>query len=106
LSYYRLKATDFNGFYEYHGVVAVTMEDIEPKILVYPNPVLDNQISASYSGESETTYTIISITGDTVEKGILNPGINNIQFNILLNQGIYFLQMEEPYKISEKFIVK
>jgi hypothetical protein len=106
LSYYRLKATDFNGFFEYHGVVAVTMEDTGPKILIYPNPVRDNHISASYSGETETSYKILSITGGTIEKGILNPGINNIRFNTLLNQGIYFLQVEEPFKISEKFIVK
>ena len=94
LSYYRLKATDFNGLFEYHGVVAVTMEDTGPKILVYPNPVRDNHISVSYSGETETSYKILSITGEKIEKGILNPGINNIQFKTLLNQGIYFLQVE------------
>ena len=106
LSYYRLKSTDLDGSSEYHDVVAVTMDDIGPEILLYPNPVSDNQITASYSGEIESSYKIVSITGGVIETGILNPGINNVQFSTLLKKGIYFIQVEDPARITKKFIVK
>jgi len=75
-------------------------------ILLYPNPVIDKQITASYSGLTETSFKIINITGGIFKKGILNPGINKIQFNNSLKEGIYFLQVEDPARISKKFIVK
>lgn len=105
LSYYRIKATDFDGSFEYHGVVAVTQEDISPNILLYPNPVSGNHVTASYSGEVETTYQILKITGEIIESGVIQPGVNSIDINSLLDQGIYFFNLEGN-KISRKFIVR
>ena len=41
-AYYRLKQTDFNGTFEYHGVRAVTCEQ-KSNVSIYPNPAT-NQI--------------------------------------------------------------
>lgn len=106
LSYYRLKSTDFDGSIEYHGVVVVIMNGIDPGILLYPNPVLASDIIVSFSGQVEVSYNIFKITGEYVDSGILKPGINKIQLNCLLNNGIYLLQVEGPVKISKKIIVK
>jgi hypothetical protein len=105
LSYYRLKATDFDGSFEYHGVVAVTIENLTPNLLLYPNPITGHHVSVSYSGESETTYQILKITGEIIESGVIQPGVNSIDINSLLDQGIYFFNLEGN-KISRKFIVR
>jgi hypothetical protein len=106
LSYYRLKATDMNGFSEYHDVIAVQLNESGPEILLYPNPVSENYIIVSYSGLKETFYKILNITGIKMEEGILHPGINRLQFNNPLESGYYFIQLEDSKEISRKFIVK
>jgi len=106
LSYYRLKATDMNGFSEYHGVIAVKLNESGPEILLYPNPVSENHIMVSYSGLKGTSYKILNITGIQMEEGILHPGINRLQFNNALESGYYFIKLEDPKEISRKFIVK
>ena len=106
LSYYRLKATDMNGFSEHHGVIAVKLNESGPDILLYPNPVTENYIMISYTGLQETTYKILNIAGIQLAEGILQPGINRLQFNSILESGYYFIKVEDPEEISEKFIVK
>lgn len=106
LSYYRLKATDLNGISEYHGIIAVRMDVKGPEILLYPNPSVENYIMVSFSGDKETYFKINSITGIIFEKGILQPGVNQIQFENNIKPGFYFIQVEVPINISKKFIVK
>lgn len=106
LSYYRLRATDLSGFSEHHGVIAVKLNESGPDILLYPNPVTDNYMMISYSGLQETTYKILNITGIQLAEGILQPGINRLQFRNALESGYYFIKVEDPKEISEKFIVK
>ena len=106
LSYYRLKATDLNGFSEYHGIVAVKMNESGQEILLYPNPANENYVMISYSGEQDASFMIKSITGIIVEKGILQPGVNRIPFEYKLNPGFYFIQLDTPNELSRKFIVR
>jgi len=107
LSYYRLKATDLSGFSEFHGILAVRTNDSGQEILIYPNPVTENYIMVSFSGDQETPCKIHSITGTIVEKAILQPGINQIQFEKNLKPGFYFILAETTHTdISRKFIVK
>ena len=105
LSYYRLKATDFDGSFEYHGVVAVTMEKLAPNLLLYPNPITGQHVTISYSGETETVYQILKITGEIVDTGMIKPGVNAVNFKYLLESGIYFFNLEGN-NISRKFIVQ
>ena len=105
LSYYRLKATDFDGSFEYHGVVAVTMENLAPNLLLYPNPIKGHHVTVSYSGETETVYQVLKITGEIVETGVVQPGVNTVNFTSLLESGIYFFNLEGN-NISRKFIVQ
>ena len=95
-----------NGFSEHHGVIAVKLNESGPDILLYPNPVTENYIMISYTGLQETTYKILNIAGIQLAEGILQPGINRLQFNSILESGYYFIKVEDPEEISEKFIVK
>ena len=107
LSYYRLKATDFDGSYEYHGVVSTNLENIEPDVLIYPNPSIKDQVTVSYNGKQESTFQIINITGKVVENGILLPGLNEIIISPFNNSSIYFLQVDgSSSPIVKKFVIR
>jgi hypothetical protein len=106
LSYYRLKATDFDGSYEYHGVVSVNLEDIKPDVLIYPNPNVRDQITVSYNGEQDSDFTILNITGKLIGSGILVPGINEIRISPSIHSSVYFIRIEIPgSSIVKKFLI-
>ena len=107
LSYYRLKATDLDGSYEYHGVVNANLENIEPDVLIYPNPTIKDQVTISYNGIEESTYHIINITGKVIEDGILLPGLNEIIIPPSVNSSIYFLRVDgNGASIVKKFVIR
>ncbi len=107
LSYYRLKATDLDGSYAYHGVVSANLENMEPDVLIYPNPSIQDQISVSFNGLRKSEYRILEITGKVVEKGILVPGINEIIIPPSVNSSIYFLQVDgSGASIVKKFVIR
>jgi hypothetical protein len=107
LSYYRLKATDFDGSYEYHGVVNANLDNIEPDVLIYPNPTIKGQLTVSYNGKQESTFRIIIITGKVIEHGILLPGLNEIIIPPSVNSSIYFLQVDGSVaSIVKKFVIR
>jgi len=107
LSYYRLKATDFNASFEYHGVVSANLEDIEPDILIYPNPTVGDQVTVSYNGEQESAFRIIEITGKIIEEGILLPGLNEITISPSIYSSVYFIQVDGSRSpIVKKFVIR
>jgi hypothetical protein len=107
LSYYRLKATDFNGSFEYHGVVSANLEDAEADILIYSNPNVRDQITISYNGEQESPFRIINITGKVIEEGILLPGLNEIIISPSIHSNVYFIQVEgSSSPIVKKFVLR
>jgi len=107
LSYYRLKATDIDGSYEYHGVVSINLEDANPNILIYPNPAINDQITVSFNGVQKSVFSIINIAGQVIEDGILLPGLNEIIITPSIYSSIYFIQVEGPgFPIVKKFIIR
>ena len=106
LSYYRLKATDFDGSFEYHGVVAVNRDNSNPDILIFPNPGTGDQFTISFSGKKATTFRVCKLTGEVVRQGILKPGINELGTVSTLSSGVYLIQVETQNIISKKIIVK
>jgi len=107
LSYYRLKATDFNGSNEYHGLISVNLKNVHPDVLLYPNPIVGNQLTASFNGKEESTFIVYKCTGEIVKSGSIVPGINEIQFSPFIASGVYFFQIESVERtITKKFISK
>ena len=94
LSYYRLKATDFNGTFKYHGIVAMHGEDNGDAMRLYPNPVSGRDVTLDYSSTSPATYQVVSLSGEPVDYGHINPGRNSINFHITLEPGIYIVRVE------------
>ena len=104
LSYYRLKATDFNGTFEYHGIVAMHGDDNGDAVRVYPNPVTGSDITLDYSSTSPADYQIVTLSGEAVDYGFINPGHNNISFHTKLVPGIYIVRVAgnrpvKPFKL-------
>ena len=107
LSYYRLKATDLDGSIEYHGVVSVNLVDVEPDILIYPNPMVKDQLIVSFNGVNESIFKVMDITGRIMETGTIVPGINDIHISPTINNSIYFFQVEGLNKtLVKKFIIR
>lgn len=106
--YYRLKATDIDGFEEYHGVVSLQGKGMSG-ILIFPNPSNGKSITLvnSFSGNGRLELNIMDMSGRTVYSQKVNFGQNTINFNRLLEKGNYFLIVrsnENTY--NEKFIVQ
>lgn len=95
-SFYRLKTTDFDGSTEYHGIVSVRMDQVSEKIRIFPNPVQGRQVQITFSGNQESSFQLISFTGQIIQQGTLLPGINEISFIRPLEAGIYFIRLENP----------
>ncbi len=69
LSYYRLQQTDYDGTTEIFRPVSVYFEGEGNNIILYPNPVVNNDLYISLSNfqdNSDLTIEISDITGKTV----------------------------------------
>lgn len=107
LSYYRLKATDFNGSFEYHGVVSANLEEAEADILIYSNPNVRDHITISYNGVQESPFRIIDITGKIIENGTLVPGLNEVMISPSIHSSLYFIRVEgSSSPIVKKFVLR
>ncbi len=104
-NYYRLKAVDFDGSYEYSDIRTLKFEGVYPKdVLLYPNPTTaDINILLPKSSETDLSIEIYSIHGVSIgkytfEKGFRHSGIDISNFR----KGQYFLKIGS---IVRKFVV-
>ncbi len=93
-SYYRLKATDYDDFTEYHGVVSVKLEGVEDKLKLFPNPSSGHEVEIDYNGRQKSRYKLVSFTGEVIETGMLRTGSNRLRFAQTLSPGIYFIYLD------------
>lgn len=89
-SFYRLKATDFDGTEEYHPAISINFQP-ESSFKIYPNPSKGNSlnvlISSSYNTRS--SMSIYNIIGDEVFRSLLRNGPNEFKFDTPLEAGLY-----------------
>lgn len=97
-AYYRLKMVDDDGNYKYSRILRLSQQ-INNKILVYPNPATDYlNIRAPKAG----ILTIFSASGTIVKTKQLQQGVNVVELNSL-GSGIYYAIMEnQQVKIIKK----
>lgn len=106
-SFYRLKATDFDGYSEYHGIASIRMENINESIKLFPNPTNGRQVSINFSGKTDTRFKLVSFTGNIIQTGTIRQGINEIQFTTELSPGIYFIQLEgSGAALPQKLVIR
>ena len=106
--YYRLKATDIDGFVEYHGIVSLQGKKREG-VSVYPNPFNGETITLTnaFSGSGRVMVSILDMTGRTVYTKEVNFGQNTLNFYNKLEKGNYLMMIRNNGKTyKEKLIVQ
>ncbi|MFT6166656.1 MAG: hypothetical protein ACJASF_001349 [Vicingaceae bacterium] len=105
ISYYRLKQTDFNGTFEYSGIISQnTCSKKVAEVVIYPNPVSET-LNLSFDGDKSQvlSLSIYNVMGKMVYYSELYQ--SKIVFENKLN-GIYFLHVTTPSEnTSTKFLV-
>jgi len=103
-AYYRLKQTDFNGDFEYHGVRAVSCEQSND-ISIYPNP-FENSFTVQLSENTyPITVEIIDYLGRNVHSQVIESATNEIAFKELA-KGTYFIKVFNETTQAVERIVK
>jgi len=106
--YYRLKATDIDGFVEYHGVVSLHAEG-EEGIIVFPNPSNGKsfKLTNNFSGNGVIVLEVFDMSGRVIYSKSVNFGQNTISFPNRLDKGNYFVIVRNKHNTyKEKFIVR
>lgn len=93
VNYYRLKQTDYDGTYTYSDMIAVNFKPINNSLLIYPNPISNNQFIVSGLSENEMYQITLCDLNGRVIKSIQSDYVNEIIFytDSFLTQGLYFV---------------
>ena len=89
-SYYRLKQTDFDGRYEFHGIQTITIPDPISRGIVYPNPAQDFIILSS----TVSSIRVLDIAGRDVSHLVpikVEAGLQKLNISEL-EEGTYLLK--------------
>lgn len=105
ISYYRLKQVDFDGKYEYSGIISVRSENdrLDESIAVSPNPVADFLLVKGISEQAD--YLITDYSGRQLMTGSVVSG-QGLDVSTL-SSGFYTLIVQEgAQKSAHKWIKK
>lgn len=109
-SYYRLKATDFDGYFEYFQPVMINSSNLNKELVIASNPVSQQQAVSfrlNFTPEEELNVQILDISGTNVFAGSFNPGLSLYELGENLQSGLYILKVETSSNIySTRFIKK
>ena len=109
--YYRLKQTDYDGKYEYHGPVSVICSSSHKWNLVLQNVPAANELDGTFfSNEDENvSLDICDLQGRKIrtEQLYVINGSNMIKVNLKeIQNGIYFVKISDDKREIVKKIVK
>jgi hypothetical protein len=95
VTYYRLKAVDLDGSYEYFRPVSV-VNDSERKITVAPNPVRGNSIrySINFQPQSFDQIVLLDAIGNEIMTTPVQGSENQLVFDNSLKPGAYILRYQ------------
>lgn len=73
-NFYRIKAADADGSVGYSAIVKVSSLKAAASISVYPNPVVNGQMSIQFTGQVKGNYVVRLVNGEgqLVYKGMVN----------------------------------
>ena len=90
--YYRLKAVDFDGSFEYSKIINLNIQANKTELITYPNPV-ENELNIGFSNELEGTLTVTNVFG----KAVLSQAFSSTTKLKLdagnFSDGIYFIEV-------------
>ncbi len=96
--YYRLKATDWDGAFEYSNTVLIKMEEEIREFEVYPNPASSRVM---IDVEEDGMLEIYSQNGRKMFAGEVAPGANSVNLSEFSN-GLYFIK----YTVGDQVVAK
>lgn len=97
INYYRIKVLDHNNSFSYSGIVKIKTSSTKAELVVYPNPVVNNQFSIQLSNiaKGKTDVVIYNNIGQQVfSKSIVSEEGSQTQFISLptsISKGLYKL---------------
>jgi hypothetical protein len=105
VNYYRLKAVDINGKFEYHKLLSVEFKRYNFKI--YPNPATGRELSIHLGEVEFKNFEILDHMGKLVSSANINDNQETIQLNLThLTSGKYFIKLfSETGIVMDDFIV-
>jgi predicted outer membrane repeat protein len=98
--YYRLKQIDVDGSNTYSKIIVVSISNINKKLSIGPNPVLD---VLNINIDQKDLATLYNIKGIKLGNFQLETGLNTLNMNNL-GAGVYFLKLSNGnfYKIFKQ----
>lgn len=99
-NYYRLKQVDLNGKYTYSNSLTLeyNLSADNSKLILYPNPVVDEIILDLKNNNSKTVIVcIIDAVGKCVKSSQVNTSELIRQHVANLNSGVYFLEVSDSF---------
>ncbi|MFP4095608.1 MAG: T9SS type A sorting domain-containing protein [Cyclobacteriaceae bacterium] len=95
ISYYRLKATDFDGYTEYFKIISLHKELREKLAEVYPNPVDEGILRVlTHPKVQEAVLQLQDMSGHTVYSEVLANSSEEIILNNNIRPGTYLLSIK------------
>jgi len=105
-NYYRLVEVDLDGFTKTFEIISINA-DVEKKYLLYPNPVIDQEVTLTlnFMSEKPSHILILDTFGGIVFK--TSSMEQEIKLPVSLSKGIYFVvYTNDQFKQTTKLIVK
>jgi hypothetical protein len=112
VSYYRLKQTDYDGKFEYSGMVEVENNYMSSMSMYEVAQVDNSKVVLKYQLGSEVRYDlyVYDITGKIVKHDVVyaEEGVNQYELDVKAYQsGTYFISLQNNDEIhSDKFIIR
>lgn len=105
IAYYRIKQTDFDGKFEYSGVVSIDFNNSESSanaINIYPNPAVNSITVRTSRFLVAQEFEIYNSQGVCISKGVLNGMENRLSLD-QFSGGLYLFSLGNQSK--QKFYV-
>jgi hypothetical protein len=108
--YYRLRLSERNGRMAYSRIVVLSIDGKKNKVLLYPNPAINElNLSISMSRSEKIQGSIIDNTGRILlqQQWNLSAGSTSLSIDIsVLAKGVYYLELKGENFIERKKFVK
>jgi hypothetical protein len=107
-SYFRLKAIDQDGKFEYSPVLTVDFESSN-KLTIYPNPSNGEYINfaINFNPTSDDVISILDLSGSEIVRQQVDEGTGRIVFNTTLKSGAYIVKYTSAqFNHTERMVVR
>ncbi|RIJ36899.1 T9SS type A sorting domain-containing protein [Pontibacter oryzae] len=112
VNYYRLKQVDFDGHFEYSKIIETRFKGkaTASEMMVYPNPVIDNDIRVALQTSDGAVLQIINQNGKSVYTQQLPAGMREVRLTVSelnIPKGLYYVSLQQPTgKQTQKLLIQ